>query len=315
MSGHSRIGIALGGGAALGWAHIGALRALTEANIEADCVAGTSIGAIVGACYLADKLDALEKTARSMDWKRMLALSDIQLRGRGLMGGSAVVKELKSHFGDLAIEDLPKPYAAVAADLVQGSEVVFTNGPVIDAIRASISLPGVFTPVTGDEKLMVDGGLVNPLPVSVTRDLGADVVIAIDITGDYHGRARASGLTEGETQGEVKVRRDARDRKEQNWKRPLSGFAGRLFAQGEKGPNLIGVLTASASLYMRELTKSKLAGAPPDVHIIPKIGHITLVEFDRADELIELGWQATHEALPMIRKAIEEAGSGIEASA
>ncbi len=314
MSGKYCIGFALGGGAALGWAHIGALRALMKENIEADCVAGTSIGALVGACYIANKLDALEETARAMDWKRMLTLSDLQIRGRGLMGGSAVVKELKSHFGGLTIEELPKSFAAVAADLVQGSEVVFTKGPVIDAIRASISLPGVFTPVTGKEKLMVDGGLVNPLPVSVVRDLGADVVIAIDITGDYEGRARASGLTDSDMQGEGKSRRDKRDRKEKNWKRPLSGFAGRLFAQSEKGPNLVGVLTTSASLYMRELTKSKLAVAPPNVHIVPKIGHITLVEFDRADELIELGRQATNDAMPSIRRAIEDAGTGMKAS-
>ena len=153
MSERPRVGFALGGGAALGWAHIGALKALIEADIEADCVAGTSIGAIAGASYITDKLAALEETARSMDWKQILALTDLQIRGRGLMGGSAVVKELKSHFGDLVIEDLRKPYAAVATDLVNGSEVVFTRGSLVNAIRSSISLPGVFTPVNAKDKL------------------------------------------------------------------------------------------------------------------------------------------------------------------
>ena len=301
-----RLGLALGGGAALGWAHIGALKALQDAGIEADCIAGTSIGALVGACYVHDKLGPLEEIARAMDWKRMLSLTDLQIRGRGLMGGGAVVKELKQHFGDLAIEDMSKPYAAVAADLVQGAEVVFTSGLVIDAIRASISLPGVFTPVTGDEGLMVDGGLVNPLPVSAVRNLGADTVVAIDITGDYQGRARAAGLTESDEGPKRRSRARREKRRSQIRRRPLTGFANRLFAPSDKQPNLIGVLTTSASLYMRELTKSKLAASPADVHIVPKIGHITLVEFDRADELIDLGWQAVHEAVPAIKSALEQ---------
>ncbi len=300
-----KIGLALGGGAALGWAHIGALRALTKAGIPIHMVAGTSIGALVGGAYLAGKLDALEDIARSMDWKRMLSLTDFRMHGRGLLDGTAIMRELEKHFGQIDIEDLPVPFAAVAADLITGQDVTIETGSLIDSIRASISLPGVFTPYSLQDYLFVDGGLANPLPVLPVRHLGADLVIAVDILGDYEGRAGAAGLS-GEAENKNKSS-SQRKRSLDNWPQPVKGVAKRFFPKNNGQPNLISVFITSAALISHHLIKARLSESPPEIYIAPKIGHITAIEFDRADELIAIGQKAVEDALPEIEMVVTQA--------
>jgi len=182
------IGIALGGGAARGFAHIGVLKVLREAGYELDAIAGTSIGAVVGGCYLAGKLDELEDWARGLNRRRMLGMLDFSLGGSGLICGNRLVQGLVRELGDLTIESLPVPFAAIATEIGPGHEIWLTRGPLVTAMRASMSLPGIFEPVRINGRWMMDGALVNPVPVSAARALGARAVIAVNLNGELTGR-------------------------------------------------------------------------------------------------------------------------------
>ena len=181
------LGLALGGGVARGWAHIGAMRALIEAGIKPDIIAGTSIGAIVGAAYLSGKLDVLEKWARSLTHRRMMGYMDVRWGGSGLLRGERIARLLNHYMGHVRIEELDRKFAAVACDLRTGYEVWLQRGPIVPAIRASYALPGAFEPIKVDGRYMIDGALVNPVPVSACRALGAHMVIAISLNGDAFG--------------------------------------------------------------------------------------------------------------------------------
>ncbi|MEO1132153.1 MAG: patatin-like phospholipase family protein [Cyanobacteria bacterium J06639_1] len=181
----ARVGLALGSGGARGWAHIGAIRALQEANIPVEFVAGTSIGAFVGALYAADALDDLEDFALDLDWRMVVSLLDVVFPTRGLLDGEKVYDLLEDNLLDLCIENSKIPFCCVATDLEQGREVRLSEGCMVDAVRASISIPGVFTPVKLNDRFLVDGGLVNPVPVNAVRDMGADVAIAINLNRAY----------------------------------------------------------------------------------------------------------------------------------
>lgn len=262
------IGLALGGGSALGWAHIGVIRALEEAGIHAHVVAGTSIGAVVGACLAAGKLDELEDLVRNVRVGDLLRFADLNLGRGGIFGGRNIEKELVRHFGAARFDDLSKPFAAVAADLLSGDEVVIREGPVVRAVQASIALPGLLPPVQIDGMLLADGGLVNPVPAGPCRRLGADHVIAVHVQGDYKGRARRAGLQDGP-------------------ELPLA--AGMRIAR------------ASFGLILHSLAEARLEVEKPDVLIAPKTGHVDVADFTRARELIDQGRKATEAALPAIR--------------
>ena len=268
----TKIGLALGGGAALGWAHIGAIRALEAADIHADVVAGTSIGSVVAACIATAKLDTLEEIARSIDVGGMLRYLDVDFRRGGLLGDKGIRRELTRHFGDIDIADLPKPYAAVAADLYSGEEVVLNSGPLTEAIRASITIPGVWSPVERDGRLLADGGMVSIVPAAACRLLGADRIIAVSLQSDYVGYARSVGLEPG---------------------KPLPFGASFRIAR------------LSISLILQRLAQYKLALDGADVVIAPKLGHIDPSDFTGAEELIELGHQAAQDALPAIREILD----------
>lgn len=173
-----KIGLALSSGSARGWAHIGVVRALAEAGIRVDYVAGTSIGAVVGAVYASGNIDALQEVALQLDWRQIAYFFDVVLPKSGLIDGKKVSAFIRSHVNGINIEELPIPFCAVSTDLATGDEVVIQSGDIIDAVRASISVPGIFTPVKKNGTFLVDGGLVNPVPVSVVRQMGADFVIA-----------------------------------------------------------------------------------------------------------------------------------------
>ena len=254
-----KVVLALGGGAALGWAHIGVIRALSAGGVPIDAIAGTSIGAIVGAAHLAGKLDVLEDLARRMDWRQLLNYTDLRFSGGGLLAGQSVMRELEAHLGSGLIEDLPKPFAAVSADLLTGRRVVFTQGRLLDAVRSSISIPGVFAPHQHNGMLLVDGGLVEPLPVVTARSLGADLVIGIDILSDFDGRARAAGIVPADdSSGSPPSGRSRRRRSllPERGSRDTNSKAPRV--------NLRGVLVTSFALLIRQLTREQLKSAPAD---------------------------------------------------
>lgn len=298
-----KLGLALGGGAALGWAHIGIIQVLNEEGIKPDLVTGTSIGSLVGAYHVAGKMEELEGIARGMNWRRMIRLADVQVGKNGFLAGEPVMALLREHLGDLKIEDLDMPFAAVASDLVSGEQVIFRSGDIVSAIRASISIPGVFTPVRSGAHLLVDGGLLNTVPISTCRDLGADIVIGVNIVGDFEGQAEAAGLLRS---------REEPERRADNAGGTRAAFAqlgqsvARFFRKEEREPGFLGVALTSSALILREIARGHAATSPADVYIEPKVGHITQIEFDKADELIALGREAIEAKLPEIRDALSQ---------
>jgi NTE family protein len=294
------LGLALGGGAALGLAHIGVLRVLERAGLVPQVVAGTSMGAVVGAACAAGKLDLLEDLAREIDWRRTLRLTDFQLGGSGVLEGRAIERELRRHFGPQRIEELPIPFAAVATDLMTGAAWTATEGDLVTAVRASISLPAVFAPVRVDDQLLVDGGLVANVPVAAARRLGADIVLGIDVTADFEGVSATLGLRdhllpEAQRRG-IRARIwSLIPRFMRTW--PLLRH---LRAWADE-PSLLAVALASSALALRQLSAQQNAADPAELTITPRVGHIFHGEFGRADELIGIGKAAMEAALPELR--------------
>lgn len=307
------IGLALGGGVARGWAHIGAIRALIEADIEPDIIAGTSIGAVVGAAYLAGRLDSLEKWARSLDKRRVIQYMDLSWGGSGLMKGDRLVKVLNRYLKDVKIQDFDKPFAAVTCDLRTGYEVWLQQGPVIPAIRASYALPGAFEPVLVDNRYMIDGALVNPVPVSTCRALGAHLVIAVSLNGDAFGPAGTSHEVnfDEETSSELDLHElSIMAQQSVNKLRPDRILLKSLLGGTKPGksPRIGSVMMGTLNIVMDRISRSRLAGDPPDVFVAPRIGHIGMLEFTRADELIERGYRAMQQEIPLIRSVIDILG-------
>ena len=300
------IGLALGSGAARGWAHIGVLKALKDAGIKPDILCGTSMGALVGGVYLAGHLDALETWVCNLGRLGILRYLDFRMSGGGLIGGDRLLGLLHQNLGDTTIEELTVPFAAVATDLKTGHEVWLQEGRVIDAIRASFALPGVFTPFKVNGNWLVDGALVNPVPVSVCHALGARIVIAVNLNADLIGKHRNGGgsaLDAGagslgplETLGtDIGITRG----------KPILR---RLFRTARDAPSVFNVMVASLNIIQDRLSRSRLAGDPPDVMLAPRLGQYGLLEFDRGQEIIEEGRAATERALPDLRSALAVLG-------
>lgn len=303
------IGLALGGGVARGWAHIGAMRALIEAGIRPDIIAGTSIGAIVGAAYLSGKLDVLEKWARSLNRRKMMGYMDVRWGGSGFMRGERLARVLNHYMGDVRIEDLDRKFAAVACDLRTGYEVWLQRGPIVPAIRASYALPGAFEPVKVDGRYMIDGALVNPVPVSACRALGAHMVIAISLNGDAFGPMGSSHEIDLDEDDLDPDHADPFELASQslNKLRPdrllLKSMIGEV--KPGKSPKIGSVMMGTLNIVMDRISRSRLAGDPPDVFVAPRIGHIGMLEFTKADELIERGYAAMQHEIPLIRSVLD----------
>ncbi|RUU26430.1 patatin family protein [Mesorhizobium sp. M6A.T.Ce.TU.002.03.1.1] len=272
------ISLALGGGCARGWAHIGVLRALDEAGIEVSMIAGTSIGALVGGCYLAGKLDELEEFARSLTKRRIFGLLDLNLRGSGLFGGMKLDARLREHMAGIRFEDLPKPFVCVTSEIRTGHEIWLSGGSLITAMRASYALPGVFEPVTCNGRVLVDGALVNPVPVSVCRAYEQPLVVAVNLHYDLFGRAAVIK----HSAGELVVEKDA----------PRPGLFDAAH-QYQTRLGITGVMVEAFNIIQDRISRARLAGDPPDMSLQPKLSHIGLTEFHRADEAIRIGYQVT----------------------
>ena len=265
-----KISLALGGGAALGWAHIGVLRAIDASPLGVAAIAGTSIGAIAAASYAAGKLDYLEETARSASYRTIIRFLDPHLGRGSMMRGRTIERELEDQLGDIDFADLPIPVATVAADLRTGDTVVMKGGRLVPAVRASMSLPGIFKPVEHDGRLLVDGGVALPVPVAPARELAPDhPCLSINLQDDFLNRALASGVDVG-----------------------MGGVA--------KPANSIGIVRASVGLSLRNLGRYSLALDPPDFALSLKVGHIDMQNFMHADELIEIGFRETNAVIPKI---------------
>jgi NTE family protein len=279
----AKIALALGGGAARGWAHIGVLRALDEAGIEVGMIAGTSIGALVGGCYLAGKLDELEAFARSLTMRRIASLLDLTIGGSGLFGGMRLTKRMQEHLQGLTFEDLDRPFVAVAAELNTGHEVWIANGSLITALRASYALPGIFEPVRSNNRTLIDGALVNPVPVSVCRAYEQPLVVAVNLHYDLYGRSAV--VKHNATLSATEIQRQA--------EMPYTKLG------------MTGVMVQAFNIIQDRISRARLAGDPPDLALHPRLSAIGLSEFHRAGEAIERGYEETLVRLPEIRRMQE----------
>ena len=296
-----RIGLALGAGAARGWAHIGILRALEEGGIVPDIVAGCSVGAVVGGCYAAGKLDQVEAFALSLTKRRVMGLLDLHISGSGLIGGERLKRLLDRDLASHRIEQLPTRFAAVATELGSGHEIWLTKGPLVEAMRASYALPGVFDPVRLGRRWLMDGALVNPIPITAARALGADVVICVNLNGDLRLRGtviQSQGADEDGTRIQEAIAEPRR------W--GLLPPALRRARKPSGAPSLGAVMVDAFNITQDRIARSRLAGDPPDVMIAPKLSPVGLFEFHRAAECVELGRQAVARALPDIVALIQE---------
>jgi len=303
MSARPRIVLALGGGVARGWAHIGVLRTLVRAGYAPDVVCGTSIGAVVGGLYVADKLDELEIWARTLTSRRIFGLLDFTFGGSGLFGGHHLAKLLEEQVGGVCFDTLSRPFAAVATELETGREVWLRDGTLIDALRASYALPGVFGPVKIDDRWLVDGALVNPCPTSLARSYGGHVVIAVSLHTDVIG-APEDPSPSNDAPLLAALHEEAKAASG-DWLRPDRLILQHLFGPGHNGPGLSSVMLNALNILLDRVSRARLAGDPPDVLIAPRIAPIGLLEFNRAAETIELGAAAAREALPYIRHALQ----------
>ncbi len=298
------VAIALGSGAALGWAHIGVLNALTEAGVRPDFVAGTSIGALVGAAYASGRLASLEAVARELDWRGVVSLFDVGFSRSGLIDGRRIADSIRQQLEPGRIEDLPIPFCAVSTDLHRGAQVLIREGDVVEAVRASISISGMFTPVRRDGMLLVDGGLVNPVPVDVARSMGADYVIAVDLTHEMPGRRRRAGGASENLEENGPGGRSSSDRagsasvREKIMSLEALGMAHiKHWFIRESMPNIFEVLMVSMNVMERQITELHMQTEPPDLLIRPKLGHLGFMDFHKAEEAILEGYRAARSAL------------------
>ena len=295
MARKPKIGLALGSGSARGWAHIGAIRALEEHGVKPDLICGTSIGALVGAVYASHQLDQLEKWVTGLAWTQVVRLMDITWKG-GLIRGQRLFNLFRATFQDLDISELDIPFGAVATELSTGREIWLRHGKLLDVVRASIATPGLFTPVVQNGTILVDGGLVNPVPVSMCRALGAEVVIAIDLSwgklGPYRSRSRDATAVPDETPSFL-------ERVRPGW---LGGVRGK--DEEPRIPSIFEVFNTALDIVEQRVARSRLSGEPADVLITPLLPNFGTMEYHRAKEAIAEGRTAVERMMPLIEQVI-----------
>ena len=310
------IGLALGGGAARGFAHIGILRVLLANGIVPNVVVGTSIGAVVGGAYAAGHLDTLEEWARSFQGVRnILSYLDIRLNGSGLIRGEKLAAKLEASLGQTLIEELPVKFAGVGTEVRTGHEIWLTHGRLVEAMRASYALPGIFSPVLIGDRWLVDGALVNPVPVSAARALGAEIVIAANLSSDIFTHsttiyAHGAPVEVPETVVTPTAKEVPKEASKETTKRRFGKFFSpertvkREFFGSATRPGISSVMVDAFNIMQDRITRARLAGDPPDLLITPRVGQIGWFDFHRAADVIEFGARAAERALDSIQEAI-----------
>lgn len=295
------IGLALGGGAARGWAHIGIIEALEGMGIIPTVICGTSIGALVGASYAAGNLDRLKTSVLSLTRLGMMGYFNISTSFSTLVKRDKLQELFENAVvpKGVQIEDLPLRFAAVATELATGRELWLKKGDALQAVWASIALPGLFPPVWHKQRWLVDGGLVNPVPVSACRALGADMVIAVNLNGDIVGRHVSSEQNETEHEPGVIGRVAAAV------KRYSRGGQERDDADAPERPGTLDTVFGAVDIMQERITRSRMAGDPPDVLLVPRVGGLTLMEFYRAEETIRVGARCVESMRPVIEQFLK----------
>ena len=296
------IGLALGGGAARGWAHIGVIRRLAKAGIVPDVIAGTSIGAVVGGCHAAHGLDSLERFARGLSKRRVFGLLDFNFAGSGLITGNRLAKLLAQGLRDTQLEDLPTRFVCVATELGTGHEIWLSKGHLVESLRASYALPGVFKPVKVHGRWLIDGALVNPVPISVCRAFGARLVIAVNLNTDLFGKGTVVRAHDPVSNGCDAAEQEWPDEPETAGARTL--LRRQLVGSGDGPPGISSVMVDAFNIVQDRIARSRLAGDPPDIMISPQLGHVGLFEFHRAREAIDIGAKAAERVLAEIESSM-----------
>jgi NTE family protein len=300
------IGLALGGGAARGFAHIGVMRTLLAHGIVPDVIVGTSIGAVVGGCYAAGQLDTLEDWSRKLTKRAMMRYLDVSFSGSGLISGKHLATRLTAALADQRIENLPLHFAAIATEFNTGHEIWLTHGRLSDALQASYALPGIFPPVRIGNRWLVDGALVNPVPVSAARAIGARVVVAVHLNADLSGRGTVIASHGPDPSDDTTANGETNGTQRNGFTEFLTGghsLLRQMFGNRER-PGIPTVMIEAFNVMQDRITRSRMAGDPPDVLIAPKVGQVGWFDFHRAAEAIELGVQAAEKALPEIDEMI-----------
>lgn len=295
-----KIGLALGSGAAKGWAHIGVINALTRAGVEIDVVAGCSVGALVGAAYVNDKLPQMEKWVSAFRYWDVIRLMDLSWQRGGLLRGERVFNHVRQLITHNALESCGKPFGVVATNLSSGRELWLTEGDLHQAVRASCSMPGLLPPVGYNGYWLVDGAVVNPVPVSLTRALGADIVIAVDLQHDAH-LMQQDLLSVTPQNSDEAVSAAAL-----SWAKKIrQRLVGLTHRRATQTPGAMEIMSTSIQVLENRLKRNRMAGDPPDVLIQPFCPQISTLDFHRAKEAIEAGKAAVEkkmdELLPLVR--------------
>ena len=299
------IGIALGGGAARGWAHIGVLKTLVAAGLEPDIVAGTSIGAVAGACYVTGRLTALEDFACTLTRRRIFGFLDINFAGSGLITGQRLNARLEQHLREFTIEQLERKFIAVATELGTGHEVWLNKGSLVNALQASFALPGIFRPVQINGRWLIDGALVNPIPVSVCRAHGARIVIAVNLSNDIFSKGAV--IHDQGAFGDALALAESVEGTElvgTNGRAAVHLLHRQIFGRTNGAPGMSAVMMDAINITQDRIARSRLAGDPPDITIGPKLGDIGLFDFHRACEAIELGARAAEKQIDEMKFAV-----------
>jgi NTE family protein len=302
-AGRPSIALALGGGAARGFAHIGIVRTLIAHGYTPDVITGTSMGAVVGGCYAAGHLDAFSSWACALTRRRVFGYLDVSLGGSGLINGTRLARHLEAGLGRTKIEALNTRFAAIATEISTGHEIWLTRGRLVEALRASYALPGIFAPVRIGGRWLVDGAIVNPVPVSAARALDARIVIGVNLNTDMiaRGSTIASHGYDEDEEPPVEAPRE-----ERGWRNKLSveKFLKRQFLERDGRPGLPTVMIEAFYVMQDRITRARLAGDPADIMITPRLGDIGMFDFHRAEEAIALGAEAAERAVDQIEEAI-----------
>lgn len=299
------IGLALGSGSARGWSHIGIVEALNEKGITPDIVCGCSIGAMVGAAYIADKLTPLKDWILALQWREIARLLSIGLSDGGLIDGDVFMELMVKLHIDAPIETYARPFAAVATDLSTGREIWLHDGPIHEAVRASMAMPGIFSPARNGDRWLLDGGLVNPVPVSTCRALGAEITIAVNLNADIVDGPFEPPVA-GPDQDNYQVARPEileglLQRVPTNIRQSISQVTSHLLTSKPSTPGYFDVFASSINIMQDQITRSRLAGEPPHVMLMPHLAQVGLFDFHKAQEAIAEGRACVDRAMPMLR--------------
>jgi len=309
-----KVGLVLGSGSSRGWAHIGAIEALEASGIPIDFIVGCSVGSYVGALYASGSLASLKEFVLRMNGKKVFTYFDVVFPRSGLLDGTRKVKELFSmHTHMEQFEELPLAVAMVATDLQRGRKVILQSGNIMKALQATMSIPGLFAPVQIDGRWLVDGGLVDPVPVGVAKAMAADIVIAVDLNSGLISRRevrKQTPTTEKAVAQEPEYQYELLKKLSEYYESAETSFKAKindLFHREQEIPDIIDTVMTSINIMQERITRVNLAVEPPDILIQPRLGDLKMMDFDRVDFAIAEGHAGVMDRIDDIRALLTSA--------